>query len=459
MNKLLIFLIIIILSGCSKGSKKIEKQAELVCPEKPKVLLDNQDVKPIQIGEQMSSKSGMVNSKETVAYSFYAQVGEKLNYQINNDICVRIYAPDNQLIDRDLLTKTGKYTIQIYALKGSQTFELKLSLSTSNSSSFPLTQDKSQLVYNIRNNPNFHQSSQRLQNITKRVVDLAVNKNLPTDALSITLIDINSGEFSSYQENKLRYPASVVKLFWMVAFYEQMKQGIYQNETAINNYLFKMIKKSDNEAASHIFDKITDTKSGSDLNGKDYQTWLNKREQLNKFFQASEYENININQKTFPIPSLGDYGKSPKGYELKMRGDPNQPIRNKITTKQAARLMYEIVTGQAVSREYSLEMAKLISQDLRREAWINIDPNFEFNPIRAFLGEGLPTNVQFLSKAGWTSQTRQEVAFVRDRETAYILAIFAENKAYARNAKVFPEMSKLVFEQMKVLSDNNEATL
>ncbi len=455
MKRLLIFLILLILSGCSQGSQNSEEQAELNCPQKPQVFLDNQDVNLIKLKEQTSSISGRFNPSKTVVYTFYAQAGEKLHYQTNNDICLGIYTPDNQLINGEILPKNGKYTLKVSSLKGSQTFEVKISLGTSVSSPFQLTQQEPQLIYNVKNEPNF-QSSQKLQNIVNQLVNFAAAKNLSTDALSITLIDVNSGAISGYQQERLRYPASVVKLFWMVAFYEQKKQGIWQDEADVNDYLFKMIKKSDNEGASYIVDKITNTQSDADLKGEDYQTWLNKRKQLNHFFQAAGYQDINLNQKTFPIPYLKEYGKSPKGYELKMRGDSNQPTRNKITTKQAARLMYEIVTGQAVSRQYSLEMAELVSQDLKREAWVNIDTNWEFNPIRAFLGEGLPPNIQFLSKAGWTSQTRQEVAFVRDHNTAYILAIFAEDKAYARNAKIFPQMSKLVFEQMKVLSTTEE---
>ncbi len=449
MKRLLIFLIILILSGCSKGSQNLEEQAELNCPEKPKILLDNQDLKLIKLNEQIISVSGIINPSKTVAYAFFAKAGQKLHYQTNNNICLWIYTPDNQLINENILPKNGRYIIQISTLKGSQTFELKISLDASGFSPFQLGQQKQQLVYNVKNYPNL-KPDQKLQTIVNQQVDIAVAQNLPIDALSITLIDVNSGKIAGYQQQRLRYPASVVKLFWMVAFYEQMKQGIWRDEADVNDYLFKMIKKSDNEGASYIVDKITNTQSGADLKGEDYQTWLNKRKELNYFFQAAGYQDININQKTFPIPYLKEYGKSPKGYELKMRGDSNQPTRNKITTKQAARLMYEIVTRQAVSNKYSLEMEELLTQDLRREAWVNIDTNLEFNPIRAFLGEGLPANVQFLSKAGWTSQTRQEVAFVRDGNTTYILAIFAEDQAYARNAKIFPEMSRVVFQSMKL---------
>ena len=448
MKLYIFFLSFILISGCSNFFQKSEQPTHSECIVKPQLSLQNQPIEAINITENPINISRTIQRNQTLVYSFEAQAGQKLSYQVNEDICLWIYSPDHQLIKNNILPQTGKYIIQISTLKGFQPFELQMSLGTSNLSPFAFIPQQPDLEYNLKTKPNFT-TNPNLQAIINKLVKLAAANNLPTEALSITLIDVNSGEEAGYQAERLRYPASVVKIFWMVAFYAQMKQGNWQNNPENRDNLVKMIKKSDNEGSSYIFDKITNTKSGADLSEEDYQTWLKKREKLNHFFQAGGYKDININQKTFPIPSLGEYGKFPKGYELKMRGDPNQPTRNKVSTEQAARLMYEIVSLQAVSQKYSLKMTELLTRDLRKEAWINIDTNFEFNPIRAFLGEGLPVGVQFLSKAGWTSQTRQEVAFVKDGSASYILTIFAEDPAYARNAKIFPEMSKFVFKQMK----------
>ncbi len=316
-------------------------------------------------------------------------------------------------------------------------------------SSLPqVRQENLELVYNVRTPPNF-KPSQELQSIVDKVVNIAATKGLSTAPLSITLIDVNSREIAGYQQQQMRFPASVVKLFWMVVLYEQLKRGFLQDGGALTEDLYKMINKSDNEAASRILDRITGTESGTKLSQEEFQTWLNKRQQVNRFFQNADYEELNISQKTFPIPYLKFY--EPKGRDLQMRGDSQKPIRNKISTQQAARLMYEIVTGQAVSPEASQTMAQSLIRDLTSEAWEQIDPESgEFNPVRTFFGESLPTDVQLISKAGWTSGSRQEVAFVRasDGGTAYILAIFAEDRPYAHDWKIFPTMSRLVFDSM-----------
>ncbi len=305
----------------------------------------------------------------------------------------------------------------------------------------------SKLTYKYINYPNF-QHSQELQSIVDEVVSLAQSKKLPTKDLSVSLIDVHSRKFAEYQQDKLRYPASVVKLFWMVALYGQFEAGLWPNPKIFTDDLYKMIGNSDNEASSRILDAITDTTSGQKLSKKEYQTWLDKRYSVNLYFQQAGYQEIDISQKTFPIPYLG-YSR-PQGRELQMRKDPKNPIRNKISTQQAARLMYELVTGRSIAPKYSENMVNyFLLRDLTPEAWKNIDSNFAFNPIRAFFGESLPTDVYFASKAGWTSQTRQEVAFISnsDGKVAYILAVFAEDSAYARDQKIFPEISRLVYQR------------
>ena len=75
----------------------------------------------------------------------------------------------------------------------------------------------------------------------------------------------------------MRYPASVAKLFWMVGFYGAVKEGIVTNESAFNNDLKQTIEISNNDAASRLLDAITDTKSGSTLQGEELENWLEKR--------------------------------------------------------------------------------------------------------------------------------------------------------------------------------------
>lgn len=303
-----------------------------------------------------------------------------------------------------------------------------------------------QIAYNIKKDIQFNKNTY-LNNIKLSVIDNAKQKKLDTSNLSITLIDLKGSGITDYKENTLRYPASVVKLFWMAGFYAQLNEGLIEDLPHYQNNLYDMMVKSDNEAASFILDTLTNTYSGDTQ--KDYQSWLNQRQSINVFFQTAGYKDININQKTYPIPYLREYGAEPKGYELRMRGDPDNPLRNRVSTHQTARLMYDIVLEQSVSPTYSQQMQNLLKRDLSSNKWRLIDPDREFNPVNAFFGEGLPANVRFLSKAGWTSKSRQEVAYIEDNDVSFILVCFGEGADYSNNRKFFPEVSKLVFEQMK----------
>jgi beta-lactamase class A len=106
--------------------------------------------------------------------------------------------------------------------------------------------------------------------------------------------------------------------------------------------------------------------------------------------------------------------------------------------------MYDIYTKQSISPLASTKMAYLLTRDLNPKAWRNIDAN----PIEGFLGESLPLDIYYGSKVGYTSRSRQEVAFVRtlNDKAIYILAVFGDDPAYAKNEEVFPKMSRYIFD-------------
>lgn len=306
-----------------------------------------------------------------------------------------------------------------------------------------LSPEKSAPEYNVTTSPDF-KPSKDLQNIVDELVNIAVDKGRPTNDLSITLINAKTGEIAGYQQQELRYPASVLKLFWMVYLYGALAQGILPDEQAFTGDLYRMIQQSANDAASRIIDATTGTQSGEALKGEAYENWKQRRLQLSEFFQKAGYDGLIVSQKTYS--NL----KEPKGREGQMWDDPQQKIRNKISTDHAARLMYEIVTGRAVSPEYSQKMLQWLTRDLSPEALVDKTRYGGFDPIEGYFGKSLPSDVDFASKAGISSTGRHEVAFVktRDGKVAYILAVLASDRAYANDWGIFPSMSRYVFDRM-----------
>lgn len=305
-------------------------------------------------------------------------------------------------------------------------------------------------VYNVTNPTHFNPND-NLQKIVNEVVYTARMRGLPTNSLSIHLIDLNQQTEGTYQADVFRYPASIPKLFWLVAYYSLQAernippQPIDLPQMGCVTTICKLIQKSDNEAASRIVDFITDTTSISHT--EDYQTWLNKRYSVNYFFQKSGYSGINISQKNFPIPYLGmNY---PQGWDLRMRGDNQPPIRNQMTARHASRLMYEIATYQAVSQTTSMQIMSLLKIDLNPQVW---KPE-EYDSVDGFLGKGIYQNrqkIDFYSKVGWTNDSRLEVALIhhRSKNRAYIISVFGDGAAYGEDWEFFPIISRLVYERM-----------
>lgn len=308
------------------------------------------------------------------------------------------------------------------------------------------------VVYNIKTPPNLAQS-QELQMIIDGAVDIAKNQGLPTESLSITLINVSNASthtIAGYNNNTLRFPASVAKLFWMVQFFGYAEKGYIPQESPFYTDLSQMMRISDNDSASRIVDAITQTKSGENLNPSELDQWLKKRIQVNQFFEKSGYTGINLTTKNYPITGVGE---KPIGRDLQLRENPAYSQGNFVTTDQTARLMYEIYTKQAISPLASTKMAYLLTRDLNPKAWKNIDAN----SVEGFLGESLPPNIYYGSKVGYTSRSRQEVAFVRtlNDQAIYILAVFGDDPAYAKNQRVFPDISRYIFNRLNQTSEKN----
>ena len=310
------------------------------------------------------------------------------------------------------------------------------------------------IQYNIQDEPDDLDYSLPLQAIVDGVIDRVAQQKLSTSSLSIHLIDVQNQTFAEYRSQIPRFPASIAKLFWTVALFAQVEAGIQPPETIdftaeCQSDICKLVKNSDNEAASHILDQLTQTSSQIDPAAENYENWLKKRHSINQFFQKAGYKNIDISQKNYPIPELKM--EAPQGWDKKMRGDSKRPIRNQITAEQTGRLMYEIVTQKAVSPAASSQMMNLLERDLDPNVW----KQQESNPIQGFLGESLAgLDIRFFSKVGWTSETRFEVAFIESKsgELAYILTVFGTGKEYGENWEIFPLISRSVYDQMKALN-------
>ncbi|HEY9693837.1 MAG TPA: serine hydrolase [Oculatellaceae cyanobacterium] len=252
----------------------------------------------------------------------------------------------------------------------------------------------------------------------------------------------------SYRGVERIYPASIVKLFYLVAIQEWLDKGmIPATSSELNRAIKDMIVDSSNDATSLVVDVLTGTTSGPEIPLEPFETWKLQRNIVNRYFQSlgwSELESINVNQKT--------WGDGPYGRERVFLGELMEN-RNMVTTNATARLLHSIVGGVAVSSQRSQAMMNLIKRSLNPE---DLNNDGDENQVTGFLGGGLPADSQIWSKAGWTSQVRHDAAYIEiPQQHPYILVVFTEGKAHSRNQAILPFISKLVAVAMASLSQSS----
>jgi Beta-lactamase enzyme family len=244
-----------------------------------------------------------------------------------------------------------------------------------------------------------------------------------------------------YRGGERIYPASIAKLFYLLAMHEWLEQGMAEPSAELDRAMHDMIVDSSNDATSLVVDTLTGTTSGPELSEGPFTTWKTQRNLINRYYQSlgwPELDPINVNQKTW---SEGPYGRE-RMFVGEMREN-----RNMITTNAVARLMHSIVGGAAVSSNRSSQMMQLIDRDL---SLATVTPALgEENQVNGFLGAGLPAESKIWSKAGWTSQVRHDAAYIElpDRQP-YLLIVFTEGTANSQNRHILPFISDLIATNM-----------
>ena len=277
--------------------------------------------------------------------------------------------------------------------------------------------------------------SERLEKLIRDIVAAAADKfgagGLSADKIAITLIDLHDRTHpvsASHRGQEQTYPASVVKLFYLVAAHQQLETGTLKQTPELERALRDMIVESSNDATHYVVDALTNTTAGPELDEAALREWMDKRNAINRYFAGLGYEKINTNQKTW---CEGPYGRERQGL------GPNFEYRNKLTSEAVARLMYNIVTGSAVSPSRSRAMMALMRRD---PSAASDDPD---DQATRFSGKSLPPRSQYYSKAGWTSTTRHDAAYVRLPNGAeYIAVVFTVDNS--KQADIIPFVSRLI---------------
>lgn len=279
-----------------------------------------------------------------------------------------------------------------------------------------------------------------LDRAAKTTLERFADKKLEEKQLSITLIDLRDSQrpiTASFRGNERIYPASVVKLFYLVAAHRWLEDKKIELTPELARALRDMIVDSSNEATQYVVDVLTHTTSGYELPAKEMEEWQYKRNAVNRYFSELGYTNINVNQKTFCEDA---YGR-----ERVSRG-PNGENRNKLTTDATARLLMEIVTGKVANPQRTAMMMELLKRDYTGAGKDTDDQG------RGFTGMALQgvAGARLWSKAGWTSTTRHDVAYIELPDgQKFVLATFTTE--HANDREIVPAVARAVIDGLKEL--------
>ncbi len=216
---------------------------------------------------------------------------------------------------------------------------------------------------------------------------------LPADNLALSVVNLSKPDHlirADYHGDASFYPASVVKLFFMVAAFQRD-----HFTTEIERALREMISMSDNDAASFVVDTLTNTTSGPELEGKALQDFLDRRRSLNSYFASLGYD-VSVSLKPW---SFGPFGR-----DMQILGE-NKINRNRASANSVASLLLWIVRRHAISPRASDAMLTLLERPL---APMRPDEN----QVQGFFGESLPAGSKLWSKEGDTSEVRHDAAYV-----------------------------------------------
>jgi beta-lactamase class A len=267
--------------------------------------------------------------------------------------------------------------------------------------------------------------------VEKTLTEFA-NSRLQSNQIAVTVVDLRREDRpieASYRGDVPIYPASVIKLFYLAAAHRWMENGKLADTAELRRAMKDMIVDSGNDPTHYIIDLLTGTTAGPELPADEMNVWSEKRNAVNRYFASLGFTNCNINQKP--------WGDGPYGRERIFLGKSFQN-RNALTTVATARLLTEVVLGRAVSKTRSVEMMELLKRDPFKPAPAGCEPD----QSRDFSGVAIKAGDRLWSKAGWTSTTRHDAAYIEHSKYRFVIVTFTTG--HPNNRDIIPSIVRNV---------------
>lgn len=241
-----------------------------------------------------------------------------------------------------------------------------------------------------------------------------------------------SGSGASWLNDKLLYPASVVKLIYAVATEAWLQKDLIPESEETRRALRTMIQESSNDATGLIVDLLTGTTSGPSLIGDGWDKWVTQRQLINKWLSElnwPELKGFNCCQKTWED---GPYGRERDFYES------DNSNRNALSTDGTARILEAVMTNAFLSPRACKRLKEILSRSLD----IKQRKENPLNQVDGFIGAGLPKGSQLWSKAGLMSTARHDAAwFSTPGSNPMLLVIFTMGRERSTDNFLLPAIA------------------
>jgi beta-lactamase class A len=171
------------------------------------------------------------------------------------------------------------------------------------------------------------------------------------------------------------YPASVVKLVYLMAAYAWRDQERLEIDPAFESQLRQMIYASSNRATQRVLRRLTGTQAGPRLAPEPYAAFRERRHRVKHWLQDLGIDDLHTVHPTY------DGGGDLHGRDLQFLEDPtvegslpdqSGPYRNRqaMTANATARLLALLASDQALSPESSAEVREQMRRDPRRQRYL-----------------------------------------------------------------------------------------
>src|SRR5437773_8191852 len=277
--------------------------------------------------------------------------------------------------------------------------------------------------------PSFDAALRRTADVTLKAFPKLTSDNLAMSSIDVTTPEVMSR--ADYRGDAPFYPASVIKLFFMLEVYHQHKE----NDPDVPRALHEMIVVSDNDATAFLLDTISDTCGGPELQGR----------ALNKFIERRRVVNRYVNPMGYDVSAMAKpWSFGPFGRDVQLMGGPTRPNRNRATANAFASLMLWIERRHAISPQASDAMMALLARPLDA-------PQTDEGQVTSFIGEGLPTGSKLWSKAGWTTEVRHDAAYI-ELPTGRKLILVVLTRGTADDKTLIPAITRSVLGELAPIS-------